>query len=57
MSQNQEARTPVDDNTEPCDERSASPSNLTDSAPENHLTKVITIRCTAAEKEKLVASY
>ena len=49
--------TPVDDNTEPCDERSASPSNLTDSAPENHLTKVITIRCTAAEKEKLVASY
>ncbi len=42
--------------TEPCEGRQTSPSNPTDSACVNHLTKVITIRCTAAEKEKLIAS-
>ena len=42
--------------TGPCEGRQTSPSNPTDSACVNHLTKVITIRCTAAEKEKLVAS-
>ncbi len=42
--------------TEPCEGRTPSPSNPTEGACVNHLTKVITIRCTAAEKEKLVAS-
>ena len=55
MSEEKTARKPVYD-TEPCEGRQTSPSNPTDSACVNHLTKVITIRCTAAEKEKLVAS-
>ncbi len=42
--------------TGPCEGRQASPSNPSDSACVNHRTKVITIRCTAAEKEKLFAS-
>ena len=55
MSEEKTARIPVYD-TGPCEGMHASPSNPTDSACVNHLTKVITIRCTAAEKEKLVAS-
>lgn len=43
--------------TGPCNGKQASPLNPTKSSTcETHLTKVITIRCTAAEKEKLVAS-
>ncbi|WP_205563428.1 plasmid mobilization protein [Cohaesibacter haloalkalitolerans] len=55
MSEKKTARKPVY-YTEPCEGRQTSPSNPTDSACVNHLTKVITIRCTAAEKEKLIAS-
>ena len=41
--------------TEPCEGRQASPSTPSNSVPENHRSKVITIRCTAAEKKKLIA--
>ena len=54
MSEEKKARIPVYD-TGPCEGMQASPSNPTGSVSEIHRSKVITIRCTAAEKEQLVA--
>lgn len=40
----------------PCDGKRTSPSNPTHSAGENHLTKTFSLRCTDAEKKKLLAA-